>query len=148
MTLDDLVARHPVIALDSNALIYLLEDASHADTVEALMDMIEDGRARGVLSSVGLAEVLVKPAQTGDASRFKAYATEVRSTQNLRITVFDAETAADAAWLRGQSGVGLTDALHLAGARAAGATAFVTNDRRLQSRPGLEVVLLSELGSG
>ena len=145
MTLDDLIASHRLIALDSNALIYLLEDAELADTVESLIDMIEDGRTHGVLSSVGLAEVLVKPAQIGDAARFEAYAAEIQSTANLRITVVDGETAADAAWIRGQSGIGLTDALHLACARAAGATAFVTNDRRLPSRPGLEVIQLSEL---
>ena len=145
MTLDDLMARYRVIALDSNALIYLIEDAALADTVEALLNMIEDGRIRGAFSSVGLAEVLVKPGQVGDAARFEAYAAELQSAQNLRITVVDAETAIDAAWIRGQSGIGLTDALHLACARAAGATAFITNDRRLQSRPGLDVIQLSDI---
>ena len=145
MTLDDLTARHRAIALDSNALIYVLEAQELGKTVKSLLNMIEDGTTRGVLSSVGLAEVLVKPAQTGDAARFEALAAEIQSTLNLRIAVVDAEAAADAAWIRGQSGIGLTDALHLACARAAGATAFVTNDRRLPSRPGLEVIQLSEL---
>ena len=33
-------------------------------------------------------------------------------------------------------------------ARAAGATAFVTNDRRIKSRPGLEVLYLDDLEVG
>jgi len=51
----------------------------------------------------------------------------------------------DAAWISGRTGAGLPDAVHLACARAAGATAFLTNDRRIRSRPTLEVVYLDDL---
>ena len=50
-----------------------------------------------------------------------------------------------AAWLRGQGQLDLADAIHVAGARVAGATAFITNDRRIKSRPNLDVFYLDEL---
>ena len=52
--------------------------------------------------------------------------------------------AEDAAWIWGASGIGLEDAVHLATARASGATAFVTNDRRLRRVNEIEVVLLDD----
>ena len=39
----------------------------------------------------------------------------------------------------------LADAIHLASARAAGATAFVTNDRRIRGSAKLEVIYLDDL---
>jgi predicted nucleic acid-binding protein len=39
----------------------------------------------------------------------------------------------------------LADAVHLATARAAGATAFVTNDRRIRGSTKLAVVYLDDL---
>ena len=48
MTPAELFARHQVVALDSNVLIYLLEGSGPlADAAEALVDGIEDGAAIG-----------------------------------------------------------------------------------------------------
>ena len=53
--------------------------------------------------------------------------------------------AEDAAWLRGQGQLDLADAIHVAAARTTGATAFITNDRRIKSRPNLDVFYLDDL---
>ena len=37
------------------------------------------------------------------------------------------------------------DAVHVATARAAQATAFITNDRRVRPRAGIEIVILADL---
>ena len=63
---------------------------------------------------------------------------------NLRIVPLDAETAIDAVWGR-SGGRGLGDAVHVATARRAGATCFVTNDRRVRGRAGVEIVRLAEI---
>jgi len=145
MTPLDVFLRHGVVALDSNVLIYLLEGSGPlADAAEALIDGIEEGAATGVLASIALTEVLTRPAAVGDAELFERYAEELRSVPNLRIVALDAETAIDAAWGR-SGGRDLGDAVHVATARRAGATCFVTNDLRVRGRAGVEIVRLAEI---
>jgi predicted nucleic acid-binding protein len=145
MTPEQLFERHDVVALDSNVLIYLLEGSGPlADAAEWLIDGIEDGRASGVLASIALTEVLARPAALGDGQLFERYAEELRAVPNLRIVALDAETAIDAAWGR-SGGRDLGDAVHLATARRAGATCFVTNDARIRGRAGVEIVRLSDI---
>lgn len=55
------------------------------------------------------------------------------------------DLAVDAGMIRGARGIGLADAIHLATAQAGGATAFVTNDRRLRGTARLEVISLDDL---
>jgi predicted nucleic acid-binding protein len=145
MTVADLFARHPVVALDSNVIIYLLEGSGPlADTAEALLDGIESGAAAGVLASVALTEILTRPASLGDGVLFEQYADELLAIPNLRVVSLDPETAIDAAWGRsGQRDLG--DAIHIATARRAGATCLVTNDARVRGRAGVEVVRLSSI---
>ena len=145
MTPAELFERHRVIALDSNVLIYLFEGSGRlADAAQALLDGIEEGAARGVLASIALTEVLTRPASLGDGPLFERYADELRSIRNLRVVPLDAETAIDAAWGR-SGGRDLGDAIHVATARRAGATCFVTNDKRVRGRAGVEIVRLSRI---
>jgi len=146
MRLGELFEAHRRIALDSNVLIYLLEaNEPIASIARALVDGIEEGRTRAVLSVVGLAEVLTGPARTRDLGRLERYDAEIRAIDGLRVHPFQPEVAGDVAVIRGMRGIPLPDAIHLASARAAGATAFVTNDRRLRGSKLLEVVYLDDL---
>jgi predicted nucleic acid-binding protein len=52
-----------------------------------------------------------------------------------------------AAQLRAATGVATPDALQLAASLAAGCSAFLTNDRRLPTVPGLRIVQLGTYGS-
>lgn len=144
-SIETLLESHRSLGLDSNVLIYLLEDAGTlGDTAGVIVDAIEDRQVDGVLASVGVAEILGGPARERDVGRFEQTADELGSLR-LRIVSLTAEIATEAAWLRGAGDIRLTDAVHLASARAAGATAFVTNDRRIRTRPGLDVIYLNDL---
>lgn len=146
MTIGELCARHRRIALDANVLIYLLEDlGTLADMGQALIDAAEGGRTAAELAGIGLAEVCAGPARRGDLALVERYAELLGSMPGLRIQPITADIAVDAAVIRGIRGIGLADALHLASARATGATAFVTNDRRLRGSARLEVIYLDEL---
>lgn len=145
MTIAELIARHEVVGLDSNVPIYLFDGTPPlADLAQAVLEAVERGDIAGVLATIGLTEVLSRPAALGDGALSERYARELRSIPNLRVVDLDAETAIDAAWGR-SGGRDLGDAVHIATARAAGATAFITNDARIRGRAGVEIVLLSEL---
>ncbi len=136
---------HRKIGLDSSVLIYVMETQGPlADVAATIVDSLATGQLEAVLSVIGVVEILAGPARAGDAVAFEMTADVLRDLP-IRISPLDAAVAEDAAWIKGASGVGLEDAVHLATARAAGASAFVTNDRRLRSIPNLEVVYLDDL---
>ena len=136
---------HRKIALDSNVLIYLIETQGLlADAAASIVDAVAAGQVIAVMSAIGLVEVLVGPARRGDAIAFEITAEALRDLP-IDVTPLGSAIAEDAAWIRGAVGLGVEDAVHLATARSAGATAFVTNDRRLRSIPNLQVVYLDDL---
>ena len=100
-----------------------------------------------VLSVLALAEVCTGPSRAGDLALVERYADELSSLENVAVVPLDADLAVDAAVLRDGLAMSLSDAIHLATARAAGATAFVTNDRRIKSINRLAVVYLDELSA-
>jgi predicted nucleic acid-binding protein len=144
----DLARLHRRVAIDSNVLIYLLDgDPGRAETAAALVDAVATGQCEGVLASIGLAEALVGPARAGDGAAFEQTAATIRDL-GFRIAPMDAGAAEDAAWIRGRTGMSLPDAAHIACARAAGATAFVTNDLGIGTQAGLEIVHFDDLEAG
>ncbi len=139
------LANHRLIGLDSNVIAYLVDDHPIFGAASAaVIDAIERGDVDGVMASLAIAEVLAGPARIGDAPAFERTADALRGLR-IRVVDLDAELAADAAWLHGSIGGQAADAIHLATARRSGATAFVTNDRRIRSIPRLEVVYLEEV---
>lgn len=139
------LAGHERIALDSNVLIYLLEgDGPLAEGAARVLDGLSRDDARGVMAAVGVTEILAGPARDGEAIGFERLAAAIREMP-ISVVALDHALAEDAAWLRGALGVSTTDAIHLATARRAGATAFITNDRRLRSIARLEVIRLDAI---
>ncbi len=133
--------------IDSNVLIYLLEGSSAlADAAGALLDGIAAGEGEGVLSTLAIAEIATGPARFDDVALVHRYAEELVSLENVRVVPMDAAIALEAALIRGAGNLTLADAIHLATARLAGATVFVTNDRRIGAIAGLGVAYLDDLG--
>ena len=136
---------HRLVALDANVLIYVLEgNEEFGARARAVIDALDDGVLVGSMATVGQIEVLAGPARIGDASVFERTADEMRSL-GLTLVPLTAAVAEDAAWLRGTDGLSMADAIHVASARASGATALITNDRRIRARLGLDVFYLDEL---
>ncbi|HUG48955.1 MAG TPA: type II toxin-antitoxin system VapC family toxin [Candidatus Limnocylindria bacterium] len=141
-----LLATHCRVAIDSNVLIYLLEGSGAlADRCAELLDSIAAGAGEGVLATLALAEVCSGPARVGDAAMVERYADELTSLEGVQVVALDSEIAVDAALLRGDGSLSIADAVHLATARRHGATAFVTNDRRIAGIDRLKVVYLDEM---
>lgn len=140
-----LASDHPRVALDANVLIYVLEGHEEFGArAQAVVDAIDGGMLAASMATIGQVEVLAGPARVGNTAIFERTADEVRSL-GLTFVPLTSQLAEDAAWLRGLAGLELGDAVHIASARAAGATAFVTNDRRIRARPNLDVFYLDDL---
>jgi predicted nucleic acid-binding protein len=146
VTVDELCGRHRRIALDSNLFIYLFETGGpEATAAQRLLDAAEVGGASLVVASLALAEISVYPAAIDSAVMAERYADAIRSISRLDIVPLTAEIAIEAGLMRGRRGHSLPDAIHLATAVRAGASVFVTNDRRLRAIPKLAVVQLADL---
>jgi predicted nucleic acid-binding protein len=146
MTVDELCRRHGRISFDANVFIYLFEgDGDLSRAAASVVDAISDGRARGLAATIVLSEVVVGPVRAGDETMAERYLDAIRSIEHLDLVPATAEIAADAGFIRGRKGLTLADAIHLATARAAGASVFVTNDRRIRAMPHLDVVQLADL---
>jgi predicted nucleic acid-binding protein len=146
VTLAELVSRHARVALDTNVLIYAIEGRGRESTVaRAVLDALGTTPLSAIFSILGMAELLVGPAQADDAALVHRYADEIEGIEGLVIAPFSRAVAIEAALLRGTGAWALADAIHLATARASGATAFVTNDRGLRPIGELEMILLADL---
>jgi len=144
-SLERFLSGHRRVALDSNVLIYLAEDFEGRGQVAGrVVAALIELDVEMVLATVGLSEVLAGPAQSNDVIGFESLADELREL-GLRLVPLDASIAEDAAWLRSRARFDLIDAIHVASARAAGATLFLTNDRGIPPLPQLEVVYLDDL---
>ncbi len=144
-SIERLLSGHRRVALDSNVLIYLVEGmASRGEIAGRVISTLLEQGIDVVLATVGLSEILTGPARAGDVVGFESLADELRG-MGLRLVALDASIAEDAAWLRGRARLDLVDAIHIASARAAGATLFLTNDREIPSVPHLEVAYLDDL---
>lgn len=145
MTPADLCRTHPIVGLDSNVFIYLFENGELAPVAGAILDELHAASGRAVLSALGVAEILTGPAIRGDLPIAERYLDELRSLEILTLMPISPEIAADSAVLRADGRRTLADTIHLATARAFGASAFLTNDRKLRRSTKVDVIYLSDL---
>lgn len=140
-----LIQAHRRIALDANILIYLLDGhEALGPRAAVVVDAIEAGDVAGFIATIAQVEILAGAARIGDAALFERQAEEIRSL-GLRFVPLTADVAEEAGWLRGNAGLAPADAIHIASAKAAGASAMVTNDRRIRPRPNLDIAYLADL---
>lgn len=131
------------IGVDTNCLIYLAESQG-SERQRFLRERVFDGNRDIVLSTLALAEILVKVYQSGLSAA--AVRTALESLPGVQFVAPSADIAQQAARIRAEGGFRLPDAIHVATAAVSGAEAFLTNDSRLE-RPsaGIAILLLDRL---
>ena len=135
------------IALDSVVFIYALEgNPAFGERAKSILQTIERGQCQGFACDLVLAELMVKPLREGKPEIAQEYARELPKFPNLTFVSVTREIVVAAARLRGNSNLGLIDALHLAAAVEVGCEVLITNDAALRHpNAGLEIWMLGNL---
>lgn len=135
-----------VVGLDTAPIIYFIEEnPTYLEAVDAFFEAMVRGEFRAVTSTVTLVEVLVYPLRRGDAALANRYRNILFNSPGLRTIEIFREIAETAAQLRADYNLRSPDSIQMATAIWGGASFFLTNDARLPSVPGLEVLVLEEL---
>ena len=136
----------PLYGADSMLFIYHFE--SNKEFGEAAADLLrrtESGSCRLVCTTLALLEVLVVPKRSGRADLCQQYREVFDSFPNLRMQPVGEEIAEIASDLRARYNIKTPDAIHAAGAIAAGADAFISQDGNLKKIREIPVLSLNEL---
>ena len=133
--------------VDTNVFIYALEaHPAYVETVRRFFAAADQGACRVLASELVLAEALVTPLRIGNLELVDRYLRHLLRSRSVELLPIGREILIDAARQRAVHAVRLPDAIHAATAIRSACTSFITNDLRLRTVPGLQVVTLEELG--
>ncbi len=147
MALIDDLGAGPV-GVDTAVFIYFIEENERfLPAIAPVFGAANSGKLQLVVSALTLLEVLVVPYRAGDAALAQRYEAVLTRSRGVRMIDLTRDHLRLAAQLRAATGVATPDALQLAASLAGGCSAFLTNDRRLPTVPGLRIVQLGTYGS-
>jgi predicted nucleic acid-binding protein len=133
------------VYLDTNILIYFLDkNPDYFPVAAAVIESIESGSIAGYTGDAVIAEILVKPYQSGNIELVSSIKAFFNTENFLTICRHDAESFDLAAQLRAKYSQKFIDALHYATAIRAGCQAIITNDNGIRTSERLEVISLSK----
>ena len=131
------------VALDTQVFIYFIEeDDRFLPLVKLLFEAIDHGALPAAVSALTLTEVLVVPYRNGNAALADRYEAFLTNSRGLRFINIDSSLLKSAAQLRATTRLKPPDAIQVAAAIAGDCRAFLTNDRKITSLPGLNVLQL------
>jgi predicted nucleic acid-binding protein len=139
------LGRHARVGIDTSPFIYHLHDhATYTPLTSLLFDAIEAGRLESVTSTVSMLELLVRPIRIGALEVVDAIYGLAGRYPDLAWVALTLPIAEHAAQLRARYDFKTPDAIQVATALHAGASGFVTNDRRLSRVSELDVFVLDD----
>jgi predicted nucleic acid-binding protein len=134
------------VGLDTVAFIYFIEEhPDYLPLIQPLFEAADDRKLEIVTSALTLLEVLVVPYRAGDLTLSERYETLLTRARGITLVDIDRAQLRSTAQLRARYKVATPDAFQLAAALSYRCDTFVTNDRRLPTIPGLDMVQLREL---
>ena len=146
--LEQALTGHEIIGLDTAPFIYLWErHPRYFMLSETLFRHLKKPGVQGVTSIITLIEVCVLPQRQGRRDLVHAYERALCHSQQVQMRSVDTVLARRAVSLRADYGIRVPDALQIAAALEAGATAFVTNDQRLEKVKELTMLLLGDFAA-
>ena len=141
------LARLRLVGLDTSLFIYAWEyNPRFGDGAQSIVEAVEAGSPRAVVSTLLLTERLVGPLRAGRLEMASRHRDRLSRFPNLTMVAPSEAICWRAAQLRADvPRLRLVDAVHIATAIESGATAFVTNDFDVHADLGIEIVQLSDL---
>jgi len=132
-----------VSGIDTPVFIYHLEShPKYASLTQKIFSSMENGKWKGITSSITLMEINVRPWQIGREDVARKYEALLVNFPNLDIVNIDRDVARFAAQLRARFGLRSPDALQVSSSLVSGAKCYLTNDHRLSSLQGLIDILV------
>ena len=138
------LSEHKVIGVDTGIFIKHFQGGEDSELTSVVLGEIQGGSARGIVSSISLAELMVRPLEAGQDDLADLYRVLIHEMPNLETVSVDPRIASRAAEIRASGKMGPNESLLLATAQESGATAFVTSDPGLKQAKGIKVMVLDE----
>ncbi|MHB8895860.1 MAG: type II toxin-antitoxin system VapC family toxin [Candidatus Geothermincolia bacterium] len=138
------LAEHKTIGVDTGVFIRHFQGNGLADLTSVVLGEIQSGSCKGIISSISLTELMVRPLLAGEDDLADLYRVLMHEMPNLETVSVDPRIASKAAEIRAACMTGPTESLLLATAIESGATAFVTSDPGLRQVKGIKVMVLDE----
>jgi len=147
--LQDRLAPHRIIGLDTSIFIYHLEaNPYYLPLTQAILARIEAGQCSGVVSTVTLMELTVHPWRLNRGDIAREYEIFLVNFPNLKLIEVTREIARQAAQLRATYNLRPADALQVATTMMNNTTLWISNDKKLRRLEGeIEVVILDDYTS-
>ena len=135
-----------IVGLDTSPLIYFVEEhPKYHSVVKPFFEAVHNRRISSITSVITFLEVMVQPLRRGAGSLVDHYRNILFDSPGIECLPVSQEIAAYAARLRADYNLRTPDAIQLATAVVGGAAAFLTNDARLPSIPGLAILVIDRL---
>ena len=148
MKIGDVIRGVSVVFLDTGPVIYLVEKNPQYDAViTSFFDQIDQGVISAVTSPITLAECLIVPVRSNQASLQQDYTQLIVNGSNTRFAPINRRAGIWAANLRAKYNLRLIDALQLGVALDTGCDAFLTNDAMLRRVVEINVIMVDDLES-
>lgn len=128
-----MTADPPRVYLDANVFVAAFENVgAHSDHAWWILRAVEAGEIVGTTSEITLAEILVKPLETGAKDLAAGYESMIVPSGAFDVRPVNRDVLIKAAGVRAhRRSVRLPDAIHIATATASSCAFFVSDDRRL-----------------
>jgi predicted nucleic acid-binding protein len=135
-----------IVGLDTSIFICHLEaNPIYIPLTKTIFESMEKGKFKGVTSAITLMELTVLPWRMGYENVAREYEAVLVNFPNLSIVEVDRDVARLGAKLRADYNFTPADALQVAGSLQAGATAFLTNDKKLSGlQKVIEILILDD----
>lgn len=122
-----------VVLIDTNIIVNAKNaNESHSVFSLQILDAIEDGFMRGIISIISIVELSVGYYSQQDMEGKEELLSHLISDKNFEIVELDIRIAEEAAKIRAQTGLRLPDAILVATGIVKGAQYFITNDKELK----------------